>query len=215
VAQISVAETTTKSVAGVSTAAGDTNVTVVNAGGKSVKLVPVITITHPAGPLVGENDVMVGAAAKALGAPKDNKAAAQTIIRTTREIRFMRSTPPLGADWSQSAASGRWSTRPGGLIHREALALRDSTLLSRDLRNKTINPSAEIGFQSDFGDGLGRGDWAAGRPPRTCHRRCMFRLMRPPGVETSKTGSAGFDSGPWANRFRSTLERQDTPVCIA
>jgi len=105
VAQISVAETSTKVVAGVSTAAGDTNVTVVNASGKSVKLVPVITTTHPAGPLVGENEVMVGATAKALGIPKEIKAAAETMIKMTRRIRFMRSTP-LGAGWSQSAAAG-------------------------------------------------------------------------------------------------------------
>jgi len=78
-------------------AAGDTNVTVVCAAGKSVKLVPVITTTHPAGPLVGENDVMVGTAAPALGIAKNMKTAAETVIRMTGMIRLMLSTPSVRA----------------------------------------------------------------------------------------------------------------------
>jgi hypothetical protein len=58
VAQISVPETTLNSDTGVPPIS-----TLVTIG--SLKFVPVITTTHPAGPLVGENDEMVGGAADA------------------------------------------------------------------------------------------------------------------------------------------------------
>jgi hypothetical protein len=61
VAQISVPETTLNDDTGVPPIS-----TLVTTG--SLKFVPFITTTHPDGPLVGENDEMVGAAANA-GAP--------------------------------------------------------------------------------------------------------------------------------------------------
>jgi hypothetical protein len=59
-----VAEITAKSAAS-TTAAPATNSGSVWAARESVKAVPVITTTHPAGPLIGENDEMVGEAADA------------------------------------------------------------------------------------------------------------------------------------------------------
>jgi hypothetical protein len=50
---------------------------VVCAAGKSVKLVPVITTTQPAGPLLGENEVMVGTAALAFGITQSMKTASR------------------------------------------------------------------------------------------------------------------------------------------
>jgi hypothetical protein len=58
VAQISVAETILNADTGVPPMS-----TLVTIG--SLKFVPLITTTHPAGPLVGENDEMVGEAADA------------------------------------------------------------------------------------------------------------------------------------------------------
>jgi hypothetical protein len=72
VAHISVAEMTTKCVAGVA-AAPSTKSTTVCAPGKSVKPVPLTTTTQFVGPLVGVNDVMVGAAAKAFVLPKTTR----------------------------------------------------------------------------------------------------------------------------------------------
>jgi hypothetical protein len=82
VAQISVAETIVKGIAGVPLIS-----TLVTSG--LLKSVPVITSTQPAGPLVGENDVIVGTAARAFGIPNDIRAAAEIMVAKTRAVRFI------------------------------------------------------------------------------------------------------------------------------
>jgi hypothetical protein len=81
VAQISVPETTVNSDTGVPPIS-----TLVTTG--SLKFVPVITTTHPAGPLVGENDEMVGEAADAgVSRPSTSKDAAD-VTAATRSPRY-------------------------------------------------------------------------------------------------------------------------------
>jgi hypothetical protein len=78
VAQISFPETTLNADTGVPPIS-----TLVTIG--SLKFVPLITTTHPDGPLVGENDEMVGGAANAGSSrPSTTKAAATPIPATCR-----------------------------------------------------------------------------------------------------------------------------------
>ena len=123
VAQIVVAETILNSVNGVPP------ISTLDTSGLS-KSVPVISITQPAGPLVGENDVMVGMTANAIGIPKDIEAAAETMIKMTRTIRFIPISTPLGAGWSASATAGGGARDRRGLINREALPVRSHATLA-------------------------------------------------------------------------------------
>jgi hypothetical protein len=85
VAQISVAETILNAVTGVPP------ISTLDTSG-FLKSLPVITITHPAGPLVGENDVMVGETATAgVSKPSMSEAAATpTPARRRPRCRFAR-----------------------------------------------------------------------------------------------------------------------------
>jgi hypothetical protein len=82
VAQISFPETTLNSDTGVPPIS-----TLVTIG--SLKFVPVITTTHPAGPLVGENDEMVGEVADA-GVPRPSRSRDATdATAATRSPRYL------------------------------------------------------------------------------------------------------------------------------
>jgi hypothetical protein len=81
VAQISVPETTLNSETGVPPIS-----TFVTIG--SLKFVPVIATTHPDGPLLGENDEMVGEAANAGGARPNTSKEATSATAATREPRY-------------------------------------------------------------------------------------------------------------------------------
>jgi hypothetical protein len=80
VAQISLPETTLNAETGVPPIS-----TLVTIG--SLKFVPVITTTHPAGPLVGENEEMVGGAADAGASRPSTTRAATTATAATRSPR--------------------------------------------------------------------------------------------------------------------------------
>jgi len=58
----------------------------------STKFIPSMVTNVPTSPLVGENDVIVGASASALGIPNDIRAAAAAIVMRTRPICFMLTT---------------------------------------------------------------------------------------------------------------------------
>src|ERR671910_429515 len=101
VAQISFPETTLNADTGVPPIS-----TLVTTG--SLKFVPVIPTTHPAGPLVGENDEMVGEAADAGGSRPNTTRADTTATAATRspKCRLKRAMAPsslLAKRYSPSA----------------------------------------------------------------------------------------------------------------
>ena len=92
-----------------------------------LKSVPVITITQPAGPLVGENNVMVGETANAgVSRPSMSEAAAiPTPARRRRRRRFARvmASSSHSASQIQSGASRGWELWGTRLRNRERLRI--------------------------------------------------------------------------------------------
>jgi hypothetical protein len=100
VAQISVPETTLNADTGVPPIS-----TLVTMG--SLKFVPLITTTHPAGPLVGENDEIVGGAASAgVSDPRTSKATKTSVRSAIVAKRFKASTPRRRAPGVRASNNG-------------------------------------------------------------------------------------------------------------